>query len=78
MPDLKEEDEDEDGMGDLHGIDLTRYVLVIVVYLRPLPRVDDVYGEDLGTDQCDTFYRGFEKIGKFHMNGRIAESDWGA
>lgn len=45
VPDMREEDEDEDGMGDLHGIDLTR---------------------------------GFEKIGKFHMNGRIAESDWGA
>lgn len=27
VPDLKEED-DEDGMGDLHGIDLTRYVTV--------------------------------------------------
>ncbi|CUS08062.1 unnamed protein product [Tuber aestivum] len=44
IPDIKEDD-DEDELGDMQGIDLAR---------------------------------GFEKIGKFHLNGRIAGADCGA
>lgn len=72
VPDLREEDEDEDGMGDLHGIDLTRYVASLRIFLAQTPMDSRLISGILRT------YRGFEKIGKFHMNGRIAESDWGA
>lgn len=52
------DDDDEDGLGDLSGVDLAR-----LVSSMPLIRPDILTG-------C----RGFEKIGKYHSNNRVREA----
>lgn len=74
LPEPKDLEDDDDGLGDFPGIDLTRFVTLIVLNRE---REGCLFFFDAN---CFGTHRGFEKIGKFHMNGRVAgggePTDW--